>query len=130
MTGGPTDGATATAASAAGTGMDVTTDATPLAVADDAHASGASDDLATCVTADGPAVTADGAMAVDQGAGVAALPITDDTARKRRRKRNHTTQGSRKHRRRMKEFAATQDGDPGPDPTPDEGHLAGDRGER
>ena len=37
MAGGSADGATATAASAAGTGMHVDTDATPPAVADDPH---------------------------------------------------------------------------------------------
>ena len=101
-----------------------------IGTADGAHASGTSGDSATCVTADGPAVTADGAIAVDRGAGVAAPVVTDDTARKRRRKRDHTTQDSRKHRRRMGGFTATQDGDPGLDPTPDEGNLVGDRGER
>ena len=50
MTGDPTDGAIATAASAAGTGMDVTTDATPLAVAGDAHASSASVDVGAVAT--------------------------------------------------------------------------------
>jgi len=42
VTVGAADGATATAASAAGDGMDVGTYATPSAVANDAHASGAS----------------------------------------------------------------------------------------
>ena len=52
MIGGSADGATATAASAAGTGMDVATDATSPAVADDAHASGAL--IAGAVAADRP----------------------------------------------------------------------------
>ena len=104
-----------------------------IGTVDDAHASGTSGHSATGVTADGSAVTngdaADGAMAVDQGAGVAAPAVTDDTARKRRRKRNHATRDSRKHRRRMGGFTATHCGSPGPDPSPDEGHLVGDRGE-
>ena len=50
ITGGPTDGAMVTAASAADTGMDATTDATPLAVAHDAHASSASVDIDAVAT--------------------------------------------------------------------------------
>ena len=55
-----------------------------LGTADDAHAAGTSGDSATGFTADRSAVTtdgaADGAMAVDQGSGVAAPAVTDDTS--------------------------------------------------
>ena len=122
------EGATASAASSAAVSFGSSDVGVFLPPPDDAfpHAY----DSATCFTADGPAATADGAMAEDQGAGVTTLPITDDATRKRRRKRNHTTQDTRKHLRRMEGFAAAQDGDPGPDPTPDEGHLVGDGGGR
>jgi hypothetical protein len=63
VTVGTADGATATSASAADTGMAVDTDATPSVAADDAHATGAliagagmAVDMATGVTADGSAV--------------------------------------------------------------------------
>ena len=83
----------------------------------------------TVDTAEGALATAapatDAGMDVDTDATPsAAVGSTQDaTGKKRRRKRNHTTRASRKHHRRIEGFTATQDGDPGPDPTPsDEGH--------
>ena len=56
----------------------------------------------------------------DDGA-TADMDGTVGTGKKRRRKRNHATQDSQKHRRRMAGFTATHGGTPGPGPIPTRG---------
>ena len=71
-------------------------------------------------TADGAAATAD--SATERGVnGASGTSVT----KKRRQKHSRATQDSRKHRRRMSDFAAAQGGTSGSDPGTVEGHPAG-----
>ena len=71
-------------------------------------------------SADGVTVTAD--SAADSGMhGASGASV----AKKRRRKHGHATQDSRKHRRRMADFAAAQGGTSGSDPGPARGASGG-----
>ena len=70
--------------------------------------------------ADGAAATADSATECDVN-GASGTSVT----KKRRQKHRHSTQNSRKHRRRMSDFAAAQGGTPGSGPGTVEGYPAG-----
>ena len=76
----------------------------------------------TSVWGDGDAVTA-------AAPGIASADIPGSVTKKRRQQHNRATQDSRKHRRRVEDFAAARGGTPGSGPGPIEGHQAGDRAE-